>query len=58
MALAHSPGSSVVKAYRRTDLVAKRRKLMEAWSAFCTTLPAASTDVVVPLRAQPRGTNA
>jgi integrase len=46
LALAHSPGSAVVKAYRRTDLVTKRRKLMEAWATFCTTPPAE----VIPLR--------
>jgi integrase len=48
LALAHSPGSAVVKAYRRTDLVAKRRKLMEAWATFCTTPPAEGT--VLPMR--------
>jgi integrase len=49
MALAHAVGTAVERAYRRTDLVAKRRKLMEAWAAYCTTPPAASAEVV-PLR--------
>jgi integrase len=32
--LAHSVGSAVEQAYRRTDALAKRRKLMESWSRF------------------------
>jgi integrase len=53
MALAHSPGTAAEKAYRRTDLVAKRGKLMEAWAAFCTTPPVEKQKggKVVPLRA-------
>ena len=35
MALAHSVGSAVEAAYRRTDLFDKRRKLMDAWAEFC-----------------------
>jgi integrase len=35
MALAHSVGDAVEKAYRRGDLFEKRRKLMQAWSDFC-----------------------
>jgi integrase len=45
MALAHSPGNAVVKAYRRTDLVLRRRRLMESWGAFCTT-PTVATKVI------------
>jgi integrase len=37
MSLAHRVGNAVENAYRRTDLVAKRRKLVEAWAVFCTT---------------------
>jgi integrase len=37
MSLAHSVGNAVEQAYRRTDLTAKRRKLMEAWGKYCTT---------------------
>ena len=33
-ALAHAVGDAVVKAYRRTDLFAKRTKLMEMWADF------------------------
>ncbi len=34
-ALAHSVGSKVVAAYLRTDFLAERRPLMEAWSLHC-----------------------
>ncbi len=35
MALAHTIGNKAEAAYRRGDLFDKRRKLMEAWAAFC-----------------------
>ena len=35
MALAHTIGNKAEAAYRRGDLLEKRRKLMEAWEAFC-----------------------
>lgn len=38
MALAHTIGSAVEAAYRRGDLFNKRRKLMDAWSAFYNTI--------------------
>jgi integrase len=50
MALAHSVGSAVEAAYRRTDMFDKRRKLMEAWAGFCGR-PVASGGDVVRLRA-------
>lgn len=34
-ALAHSLESKVEAAYRRSDLLEKRRKLMEAWAGYC-----------------------
>jgi integrase len=37
MALAHTVGDKVEAAYRRGDLFAKRRELMEAWARFCGT---------------------
>lgn len=36
MALAHTIGSKVEAAYRRGDLLDKRRELMEAWADFCS----------------------
>ena len=35
MALAHAIGSKVEAAYRRGDLMEKRRKLAEAWASYC-----------------------
>jgi integrase len=35
LALAHSVGSGVEQAYRRSDMFDKRRKLMDAWAEFC-----------------------
>lgn len=43
-ALAHSIGSAVEAAYRRGDLLERRRELMEAWSSYVTR-PAASNVV-------------
>ena len=37
MALAHAIGSAVEASYRRGDLIDKRRMLMEAWAAYCTS---------------------
>jgi integrase len=50
MALAHVTGSAVVRAYARSDLLDRRRTLMDQWSVFMTQPPA----VVVPLRAAGR----
>lgn len=35
-ALAHSVGSATELAYKRTDYLDKRRKMMKAWAKFCT----------------------
>lgn len=37
MALAHKIPDAVEAAYRRGDLFDKRRKLMEAWAAYCSS---------------------
>lgn len=37
--LAHAYGSAVEQAYVRTDLLDRRRVLMEAWGAHCTPAP-------------------
>ncbi|WP_409410924.1 hypothetical protein [Bradyrhizobium sp. sBnM-33] len=34
-ALAHVIGDKAEQAYRRSDALDKRRKLMEAWAAYC-----------------------
>ncbi|MCH2078865.1 MAG: site-specific integrase, partial [Rhodobacteraceae bacterium] len=36
MSLAHTVGSEVERAYARSDLLARRRQLMDRWSAFVT----------------------
>lgn len=51
-ALAHSLRDKVEAAYARTDLLERRRPLMEAWGAFCTR-PAGSN--VVPLHREATG---
>ncbi|MFO8084740.1 MAG: integrase arm-type DNA-binding domain-containing protein [Desulfobacterales bacterium] len=50
MALAHSIESKVEQAYRRGDLFQKRRKLMEAWAAFCNKVQAEKPATVTPIR--------
>lgn len=35
-ALAHKVGSDVEQAYRRSDALEKRRRLMQAWADYCT----------------------
>jgi integrase len=35
-ALAHVIGDKAEQAYRRSDALEKRRKLMEAWASYCT----------------------
>jgi integrase len=40
-ALAHAIGSKTEAAYERGDAIAKRRKLMEAWSKYCSAPPVA-----------------
>jgi integrase len=47
-ALAHAVANKVEAAYRRGDLFEKRRKLMDAWAAFCAAPRAAGT--IVPMR--------
>jgi integrase len=47
-ALAHAVGSAVERAYRRSDLFEKRRRLMDEWGRYCSR--PASTGEVVPLR--------
>jgi integrase len=50
MALAHVIESKVEAAYRRGDLLEKRKKLMAAWATYCySSRPAVGTNVT-PLR--------
>jgi len=44
-------GDETERAYQRGDLLNKRRRLMEQWSAFCQSKPRRKSDGnVLPLR--------
>jgi hypothetical protein len=45
-ALVHVIGDKAEQAYRRSDALEKRRKLMEAWAAFCEPKGLGSGNVV------------
>jgi integrase len=47
-ALAHSIGSAVEAAYRRSDLLEKRVRLMAEWAAYC--MSPAPEGAVIPMR--------
>jgi len=49
MALAHAITNQSEAAYRRGDLFDKRRKLMDAWAAFCSA-SVVESDNVTPIR--------
>jgi integrase len=49
-ALAHITGTAVELAYQRSDVIEKRRKLMEQWSAFVTTPQRKTSDNVTAIR--------
>jgi integrase len=51
MALSHAVGNAVEAAYRRGDLIEKRRVLMSKWTAYCTT-PVSATKVITAFRAK------
>ena len=35
IALSHAVGDAIERAYQRSDLLDRRRQMMEDWSAFC-----------------------
>ena len=43
LSLAHEVGDATERAYRRSDLLGKRRDLMERWARFCCPV---SADVI------------
>jgi integrase len=51
MALAHSVGDRVSQAYRRGDLLEKRRRLMQDWASYCCAPPQSDRAKVQPIRA-------
>jgi integrase len=48
-ALAHTVGSKVARAYRRSDVLAKRARLMDEWAKFVTTEPAEITGKLIAI---------
>ena len=46
LALAHAIGDKVEAAYRRGDMLERRRKMMDDWAVFCATIAQPSADVV------------
>jgi len=48
MALAHTIANKVEAAYRRGDLLERRKRLMEAWADYCESIP---SNNIVPLKA-------
>jgi integrase len=50
-ALAHASGDKVEAAYARSDVLEKRRKLMDAWAEYCASKPVGrSSEKLVNLR--------
>jgi integrase len=49
-ALAHTTGSAVEMAYQRSDMIEKRRQLMEQWSTFVATPGRKTGSNVTPMR--------
>jgi integrase len=49
MALGHTVGNAVERAYRRTDLLDQRRGLLDAWARHCEPREAGDS-TVIPLR--------
>jgi hypothetical protein len=54
MALAHTVSDKVEAAYRRGDLLQKRRDLAAAWARYCGEPPVANV-VDLPLRGSAGG---
>jgi hypothetical protein len=50
MALAHVVFDKVEAAYRRGELLEKRRRLMADWARFCSTPAKNAGEVVVAMR--------
>jgi len=55
MALAHAVGDKVEAAYRRGDLLEKRRRIMADWAKHCALIEKANSDNVLNLAKSPRG---
>jgi integrase len=51
LSLAHQIGSETERAYRRTDLLTKRRELMTAWAGHCLSPPGTQSDTAYQQKA-------
>lgn len=49
-ALAHRVGNQVERAYRRTDLLEQRRKMMSDWARYCNSEPTGAGAEVISIR--------
>lgn len=49
MALAHTIQDKSEAAYRRSDMLERRARLMQDWASYCGTVPVES-DKVTPIR--------
>jgi len=50
VASGHAVGDAVKEAYQRTDLLDKRRKLMDEWANFLSQASEERKNMVIPLR--------
>jgi integrase len=50
IALAHAVGNKVEAAYRRGDMMEKRRRLMADWAAYCEKPPVTKGHNIVSIR--------
>lgn len=55
VALSHHLGSAVEQAYARSDMLERRRAIMEQWARHCATPTGPGSEKVVPLRGGRRG---
>jgi integrase len=55
LALAHVVGGDTELAYRRGDMLEKRRPLMEAWASYCAGTPAQVSANVTPIGSRVHG---
>jgi integrase len=53
-AMGHQVGGQVERVYRRTDLLERRRTLMEAWAAFCSAPNTGKHQNVISLQEKSR----
>ena len=55
IALAHNVGSEVERAYRRSDMLERRRAMMAAWAQFLAGGEAANVVPLIRQRGRRRG---